>query len=460
MSSPSEKFEQAYEHHAAGREAEAVRLYHQVVRSDPRHAHAWHQLACIAVQHGSLETAHEYFVRAIKLDGGQAAYHSNLGICLRRMGKMTEAEASFRQAIRLKTDHVAARVNLSLTLYALGRAADAEASADEALRLVADTPEEHCTCAALRLLRGDFARGLAEHEWRLVLPGKLRPTLGATRWNGSPLAGRRILLYAEQGMGDAMQFVRYVPRVIERGGRPVLWVAKTLMPLLADARLCDLAPLDEPAPPCDVHAALLSLPYLFGTTLETVPNEVPYLRANSELAALWRQRLAGVSGYRVGICWQGNPAHPHDRVRSIPLEEFAPLAGVARVRLISLQKCAGMEQLEAMAGQFDVLDLGAHYDQEAGAFLNAAAVMQNLDLVITTDTAIAHLAGALNVPVWMALGVELDWRWMFNREDSPWYPTMRLFRQTHCGDWDEPFGRMAEALRAQVKRGDRPRAAR
>jgi tetratricopeptide (TPR) repeat protein len=443
MSTTTDKFQEALREHEAGRLAEAVRLYEEVVRSDPRHAQAWHQLGCIALAHGKVAMAEQALIRAIRLDGGQAPFHNNLGDCYRTMGRLADAEKCFRQAIKFRGDFAAPRANLCQTLYAQGRVAEAEGCAHDALQISCSSAEEHCVVAALRLLYGDFERGWAEHEWRLERPGAPRPKLPGARWDGRTLAGESVLLWGEQGHGDRFQFVRYVPMVSARGGRPVLWMPPSLLPLLAASGYENLASWEDPAPDCAYHAGLASLPHLFGTTLVTVPNQVPYLQADAELVRLWRERLAGIGGFRVGICWQGNPVYSRDVMRSLPLRAFAALAAVPGVRLVSLQKCDGLEQLAEVAGQFEVIQLGPDYDVESGAFMNAAAIVHHLDLVVTADTAMAHLAGALAVPVWVALPIVPDFRWMLERSDTPWYPTMRLFRQRRAGDWSEVFERMA-----------------
>jgi hypothetical protein len=199
-------------------------------------------------------------------------------------------------------------------------------------------------------------------------------------------------------------------------------------------------------PPCELQAPLLSLPWQLGTTLETVPAPVPYLAADPALVERWRRELAAIQGVRIGIAWQGNPAFPADRHRSFPLAALAPVARVEGVRLIGLQKEHGRDQLAALDSAFEVLDLGPRLDEEAGSFCDTAAVMTLLDLVITPNSALAHLAGALGAPVWVALPTVPEWRWLLDREDSPWYPTARLFRQARPGDWTAVFTQMAEAL--------------
>ena len=292
----------------------------------------------------------------------------------------------------------------------------------------------------LHLTLGDFESGWREYEWRWQCKEFNPPPLHQPRWDGSALEGRTILLFGEQGLGDMLQFVRYAPLVARRGGRVRLYCAAALIDLLAGCEGVTRAiPEGSPIPPFDVQAPLMSLPAIFETTLATVPAEVPYVRVGEERRQYWQQQLAGLSGFKIGIAWQGNPKHKSDRKRSVALQEFAPLANVPGVQLLSLQKHAGTEQLEHAT--FPVMDLCSGL-----GLVETAAVIQNLDLVISIDSAIAHLAGALAVPVWVALAASADFRWMLDREDSPWYPTMRLFRQSPTGGWQPVFARMAEAL--------------
>jgi hypothetical protein len=264
-------------------------------------------------------------------------------------------------------------------------------------------------------------------------------------WDGSPLAGKTILLHSEQGLGDTLQFVRYAPFVKAQGATVVLACAAPLIPLLSRCPGIDrVVARDGEMPPCDTHSPLLNLPSRFRTTLETIPSQIPYLFADERLVEAWRRKLAGIAGFKIGIAWQGSMQHPFDRFRSISLEEFAPLARPG-VTLISLQKGSGSEQLAHIAGRFPVTDLGP-IDEAGGAFTDTAAIMKSLDLVITSDTATAHLAGGLGVPVWVAIPAVPDWRWLLGRTDSPWYPTMRLFRQGPSRRWDEVFAEMAQEL--------------
>ena len=326
------------------------------------------------------------------------------------------------------------------------------ASYQQAVRLKPDYAEAHWNQALARLQMGQFEQGWPGYEWRWKCKefGTL-PPFRAPLWDGSPLDGRTILVHAEQGLGDTLQFIRYIPLVQKHGGRVIMMCQPPLCALLAHCPGIErLMPHGDAPPEIDLHVPLLSLPRLLGTTLENVPADGPYLDAEPDLVEAWRHRLGAYPGLKIGIAWQGNPKFRLDRVRSLPLAQFAPLASVPGVHLLSLQKGLGREQLAAPERRFPVTDLGGQLDETTGAFMDTAAVMKNLDLVITSDTSIAHLAGALGVPVWVALNVVPDWRWLLDRDDSPWYPTMRLFRQTRLGHWEDVFHCMAEALRERL----------
>jgi ADP-heptose:LPS heptosyltransferase len=325
-----------------------------------------------------------------------------------------------------------------------------------------DLPEVHRNRAGLRLLLGDYRRGWPENEWRLRTADAERFNINVPRWQGEPLVDKTILLIGEQGIGDVLQMVRFAALVKQRGATVWLQYAESIFPLLARTPGIDrLISASDPARgTADYHIGLFSLPMIFETTLETIPSE-PYVFADAQRVAQWRETLNGGPGgspdgrRKVGIAWQGNPKFAGDRYRSAPLREFAPLAAVSGVRLISLQKNKGLEQLTQQPPPFAVENLGSTLDTEGQSFVDTAAVMMNLDLVVTTDTATAHLAGALGVPVWVALQETPNWRWLLARDDSPWYPTMRLFRQQKLGQWSGVFDRIAEELARDQGQGTR-----
>jgi Tfp pilus assembly protein PilF len=438
-----------------GKPAEAVGFFRQALRLQPDFPQAYNNLGNAFKEQRQFDQAEANYREALRLRPGFAEVHNNLGFLFVNQGKLGEAVASFREMARLQPGSPEAYNSLGNALQAQGQLEEAEASYREALRLRPDFVEAHFSRALGLLQSGDYARGWPEYEWRWRRPRTPPRPFQQPRWDGGPLGGRTILLYCEQGLGDAIQFVRYAPLVKDRGGAVVLECPGALIPLLSTCPGIDRpVARGQPLPDFDVQVPLLSLPGLLGTTLQTVPAQVPYLFAEEKRVERWRRVLGPPPGLKVGIIWQGNPQHPADYVRSIPLAQFAPLAGVEGVRLVSLQKGPGVEQLRELAGRFPVTELSEELDAEGGAFLDTAALMKSVDLVVTSDTAAAHLAGALGVPVWVALSRMADWRWLREREDSPWYPTMRLFRQSRLGDWAPVFEAMAGELRrlAQARR--------
>jgi hypothetical protein len=304
----------------------------------------------------------------------------------------------------------------------------------------------------LLLSRGRFQEGWAEYEWRWQVQGQPPPTFDRPAWDGAPLGGGTLLLYAEQGVGDTLQFMRYAALARQRAGAVILGCPPALIPLLSRCAGVDqLVATDVPLPPFDAHAPLAGLPRLLGTTAETIPAPVPYLTADPERVRRWRDELAPLRGFRIGVAWQGNARMvPYDRRRSFPLAALEPLARLPGVHLVVLQKGPGRDQLAAAAG-WPLADPGGRLDESGGAFADTAAVVQNLDLVVTCDSAPAHLAGALGAACWVALPFAADWRWQHGREDSPWYPTLRLFRQSRAGDWSDVFRRIVDALCDRLK---------
>lgn len=425
-----------------GHFAEAEACSRELIRVQPNFAGAYNSLAtCLREQRRWPEAAAAYG-EALRLNPQFAEAHNNLGCVFHDLGELDQAVASFHEALRLSPTFAPASKNLGLALRDLGRLDEALVQYDRAVELSPHDGEAHAGRAAIWLLRGDFARGWAEYERRRASHPFTQPC-----WDGSPLSGKTVLLYADEGLGDTLQFVRYAKLVARRGGRIILECQEVLHPLLS--RCEGIHRLVAPAGELhafDFHAPLLSLPLVFGTTLETVPADIPYLFADEALVARWRDRLAGVSGFRIAINWCGRATNPVERFRSIPLAHFAAVAAVEDVRLISVQKGAAAEELGSVADHWPVTHLGGELDETGGAFTDTAAVLKNVDLVITSDTAVAHLAGGLGVPVWVGLWATPEWRWLLDREDSPWYPTMRLFRQRQPGDWAEVMGRMAAEL--------------
>jgi Flp pilus assembly protein TadD len=485
--------------HAAGRLSEAEQAYRQALAAAPRHADALHALGALALQAGRADVAESLVRQAISLkpaaafrltlahvllalrqpeeaarccrtllraqrtsaealqvlghaldDCGQAeeaveAYHealrlrpglpdirNNLGTALRNANRLVEAEAALRQA----PPEPGALVNLSSVQKELGAFAEAEATLRQALALAPNDPLLLYNWSLLMLLLGRTEEAWPGWECRFhagAVPPRAMPQ---PQWQGEGLGDRRLLVHAEQGLGDVIQFCRYLPAI---EGKVVFEAPARLARLLSGVPgMPAIVAAGAMLPGFDCVAPLLSLP----ARMMAPPAPVPYVFAEPALVAAWSDRI-GEAGFRIGIGWQGFSGRREDKGRSIPLAAFRPLAEVAGVRLISLQKGDGEEQI-AGAG-FAVETLGG-LDAGVDAFVDTAAVMMTLDLIITSDTAIAHLAGALGRPVWVALRRVPDWRWMLDRSDSPWYPTMYLFRQRYDGDWAAVFDAMARAL--------------
>jgi len=395
---------------------------------------------------GRQQEALDSFERALTLDPSYADAYSNRGNALLELNRPAKALADYDRALALKPDFTYALVNRGIALHYLERFEEALESFDRALALAPELAEAHWNKGLLLLSLGDFARGFPDYEWRWRREGEMKPRdFAQPTWRGEDLRGRSILLHAEQGFGDSIQLLRYVPMVVAKGGQVVLEIPDSLMPLVGrrDGAVAMINP-GAPLPSFDLHCPLLSLPLAFGTTLATIPAQVPYLRVPAERAANWRNWLPCSGRPRVGLVWSGKPTHKNDHNRSIAFDRLAPLVSLPGVDFISLQREYRDADLAALAAFPNLLRL----DGGLADFADTAAVVEALDLVITVDTAVAHLAGALGKPVWILLSSIQDWRWLVQREDSPWYPTARLFRQPAIGDWDSVIARVARELAA------------
>ncbi|MGC8641928.1 MAG: tetratricopeptide repeat protein [Isosphaeraceae bacterium] len=430
-------------HQQRGELENAALHYERALRLAPDLAEASNNLGVVFQSQRNHESAEACFREAIRLMPDYAEAYNNLGNVLQDQGRFAEAVTAYRQALRFRPRYLEAFKHLGNALRALGRLDEAIACYDEGLRLAPDHSLLHTSRAMVLIQLGDLPGGFAEVEWRLR--DEHFPTDGLPQpvWDGSPLEGRTLLICAEQGLGDTLQFIRYASHAKRLGGRVIVACSQALARIVATCPDVDGVVTDgSPLPEYSCHAPVMSLPRILGTTLETIPREVPYLCPDAALVNRWRQELKGIKEFKVGIVWQGNPVHTRDRERSFRLASLEPVARVSGVRLFSLQKNFGLEQLDEAADRFVVTELGSRLHD----LVDTAAVMRNLDLVVTIDSAPAHLAGAIGVPVWMVLPFISDWRWMSDRDDTPWYPTMRLFRQRRFGDWNELFARLAHEL--------------
>jgi tetratricopeptide (TPR) repeat protein len=429
------------------RRTEAIASFARALAIGPRSPALLNNLALAQKDAGQYEAAMATFDAALAMQPDFQSGHFNRGNLLLAQWRMDEAVAAFHRAIELDPSDAGAYCSLGMAHYDRAEFVEAMAAFDQALRLQPKYPEAQRNRALLLLLQGNYAQGWPAFEARLDCDDFPQHGFRQPRWDGTPLAGRRLHVYAEQGLGDALQFVRYLPLAARTAARVTYAPHDVLRPVLERSGFGPyLVPVDR-VPDFDVHASLLSLAGFLPDSSGRPYWPGPYLHADAALSAQWAQRLRGVGSCKVGIAWAGSPEHSHDRWRSTRLANFAPLAAIPGVRLISLQQGAGREQLAEVAGEFEVLDLDPEMDVATGAFVDRAGVIEHLDLVITVDTALAHLAGGLGKPVWLALQFIPDWRWGLRGESTPWYPTMRLFRQRTFDDWQDVFARMAEALR-------------
>lgn len=435
---------------SAERLEEAEASYRRARALQPRELAPLANLAGCLARQGRREAAIALLDEALTLAPGQARLHYNRALLQAELGEDALAVEGLRAALQRDPSMIAAYINLGNALTRLGRIEEARAAFDRAVALAPRHDELRYNRAMLLLAQGDYAEGWRDYEARLRLKSIQRRPPPFTPWQGEPLAGRRLLVHAEQGLGDTLMMLRYLPLLAERGARLALEVQPALKKLVRSALAegIEVVARDEPLPDCELSVSTMSLPWLLGTRLDTIPARIPYLAVEPARAARWRGWLADTAGpgtFTVGIAWQGNPNFRFDRNRSVALDRFRVLAGIAGVRLVSLQKGAGSEQLEAWEGGDRPLDPGPELDRD-GAFLDTAALMQALDMVVVPSTALSHLAGALGRPLAVVLPAVTDWRWLIGRRDSPWYPSATLYRQPVAGDWDSVFAALARDL--------------
>lgn len=472
---PLRLYQAGLAHHQAGRLAAAEAAYREVLAHFPRQPDALHMLGVLAHQAGRHELALQLIGRAIGIAPKQAAFHNNLGSCheargeldaalvafrraialqpglpeahnnvgnvLQALGDCDGAIAAYRQALALRPAYAEAQDNLGAALQAAGRPEEAIAAHRQALALRPDHAGAQWNLAYALLLKGDFAAGWAQNEWRWRASGRQAADPGWSQplWLGTPaLAGRTLLVHHEQGLGDTLQMLRYAPLLAAQGARVLLRVPATLADLAATVPgVAAVIREGEPLPAFDLHCPCMSLPLACGTLLETIPATVPYLAAPEAARSAWQARLGPAQRRRVGLAWSGSAGHRNDRNRSLPFARLAPLLD-ADAEFHSLQKEYRAADAAAMRADGRIIDHAA----DLATLADTAGLIAALDLVITVDTAVAHLAGAMGRPAWLLLPFAPDYRWLLGRDDSPWYPTLRLFRQPVAGDWGSVVGRV------------------
>lgn len=437
--------QRAADAYTAGNFAEAEQLCKAILSAQADYFNALHLLGVVYGIQGHAELGLEYLRKAVGVNPSSAAACWHMGIALADLKRPEEALASFDRALELQPDYVEALVNRGNLLQELGRPEEARHSFSSAVELRPDFAIAHYNEGLCRLQIGDFEKGWRAHEWRMRVEqlDKAKRDFKPPLWLGEePLLGKTILLHAEQGLGDTIQFCRYARLAASQGAAVLMEVQPWLKSLLAQVEGVNrLFAFGETLPAFDCHCPLLSLPLAFKTTLASIPADVPYLGSDPIAGCKWRSKLGNPTLPRVGLAWSGATTHRNDANRSIPLANFARLVS-ERAQLVSLQKEVRAADKLVLDERKDIQYLGDDLDD----FTDTAAVVELMDLVITVDTVVAHLAGAMGKPVWILLPFNPDWRWLLEREDSPWYPTARLFRQPAPGDWNTVIARLKSAL--------------
>ena len=472
-----------------GNYSEAEVTYHKAMRANPELAEPYFNLGDLAMMRKQLETAVSHYRRAIQIRPEMSEAYNNLGTAFQKLSNFKAAEKCYRKVVGLSPDLAQGHYNLGSILKQLDAAEEAIDHLEKAINLKPKYKEAYNNLALVYkntgalelagryfteaiaidpdfaearwnrsftyLLNGDFENGWNDFEWRFEQPKwkSLYPfRLKGPRWDGSTRSSLRLLVHDEQGLGDTFQFVRYLPLVKERVGTVIFETRRSLMPLLEGFpgidEMIERSVDGQPGADFDSFVALMSLPYLFQTGLSTIPNGVPYIHAPHEKVAAWRQHIKG-PGLKVGIVWAGRPEHMNDHNRSCRLDQFAALSDVPRTHWFGLQKGPAVSQEASWKSPAPFDNLGDGFED----FTDTAGAIANLDLVITVDTSVAHLAGAMGKPTWVLLPYIPDWRWLMDRPDSPWYPSMKLFRQTGMGDWNSVFGAVKEEL-CRMTRGN------
>ncbi|MCP4696132.1 MAG: tetratricopeptide repeat protein [Gammaproteobacteria bacterium] len=427
---------------------EAVRCYETARKLNPDDLTAYYYLADTSQRQGKPYAAIEYYRQILRIRPNYAEAYCGMGKILSyQPGKLKLALKHYQQALQIKPDYAAAHAGLGHVAWKQDDFSKAKQHCRQAVRIDPDDPGINFQYSLLLLQEGDFAEGWQRYAYRLQLKDSVLRELKKPRWDGTPLNGRRLVVSWEQGLGDVMQFIRYLPMIT--GGTVIFECPQELIALVESFAGVDIlltTPMHNPREPeagYDVHIPLLSLPYIFNTALHSIPAQIPYLYADANKIAAWRPRFDNAT-FNIGIVWSGNPAFADNRNRSCVLKDFLPLTGLSGAALFSLQKGNTVKAKELK--RMKITDLGKLLQD----FSDTAAVIACLDLIISVDTAVVHLAGAMGKPVWVLLGFVPDWRWYPKREDCPWYPAARLFRQPKAGDWKTVFAKAAGRLKPLI----------
>lgn len=439
-----------------GNYEQALEKLHLALLADPYAIDPWRYCGEIALKIDHPHDAITYLGHAITLDPNHTQTLFALANAYHEIGNLTKAISLYQQLYDQHPNHPVIIYNYAYVLKKHDQVSQAIPYYLKSLDLKPDYADAHFGLSLAYLALGDFKKGWKEYEWRWAAYHEQPKTFHQPVWDGSEISGKRIFVYAEQGLGDTFQFMRYLKLLKDRGAYVIFQAQKPLKTLLTLCPYIDvLITEDSEIPPFDTYCALMSLPYAFGTHLESVPADIPYVYARESLVNHWKECLACDNAIKIGICWQGNAFYTNQSIRravaakSLPVTTLAPLTQVPGVHFYSLQKMNGEEQLANLPQEFQVTTFN-NIDEEHGRFMDTAAIIKNLDLVITVDTSIAHCAAALGTPVWILLPKPADWRWMLERTDTPWYPNMRLFKQKDSGNWNHVIDDIQQALREFV----------
>lgn len=439
-----------------GQLEKAALSYNKAIALKLNYAEAWLNLGTVLQKQGKFNEAELSYKHVVALDPDNYKAFYNLGNACRNQGKIIEAAGNYQSAIKVKPNFVEAYTNLGHVLKEQGKLNDALEMYNKAISLKPDFASARWNRALTLLLTGNFEQGWKDYDYRFLVKELGFRVLSGTSWDGSNLNGKTILVHAEQGVGDTFQFIRFLPMVKKQGGHVIFECTRNLSPLLKNCKgfdeITERGTDNNPVVSYDVHIPLLSLPKLFGIPPAPIPNAVPYIKADPELVRKWGIRITSLVSdcrsandfpFRIGIVWAGNPTHGNDKNRSCLLADFEPLKEIHDAVLISLQKGDASSQLDKPPEGMSIINL----DNEINSFSDTAAIIVNLDLVLTVDTAVAHLAGAIGKEVWTLLPYLPDWRWSLSRTDSPWYHGMKLYRQRKPGDWASVIKYVADDLK-------------
>lgn len=427
----------------------AADAYQRCIELNGKIAPAHNNLAIVLAEQGQHERAVEHYRKTMELNPDLFQTKCNLGGLLRKTGELEESVQWLRSAVEQKPDCGEAWCNLGNTLGDLGEIDEAMRCYRKAILIKPDYTQARLNRAIGLLRQEKFDDGWVEYEWRYKLKECPRRQFGKPRWDGFSLADRVLLLHAEQGFGDTLQMVRYASYLKNQGSKVVLECQKALIPLLTENGVADqIVALGDKIPDFDLHLPLMSAPSVLHPELGFLEENVPYLRPKAELVEKWGEVLHQYSGRRIGIFWQGNPNFKQDRFRSVSLESYQPLFDMPDTHIVSLQKGVGVEQIDTFQGGQLIRLEGM--DEQGGAFMDSAAIMQHLDLVVTSDSSIVHLAGAMGIRTCLLLPFAADWRWFLERPDSPWYPSLKLFRKSKAGQWKDVVEHVVEWIESQA----------